>query len=74
MNYLEARCRHVDQKGKQLQPLYSIHGDEEIPELVLDHLEGYMGKHSVPTRISLIYIHRLLISFSPNSLPSGPYR
>jgi len=49
MNYLEARCRHVDQKGKQLQPLYSIHGDEEIPELVLDHLEGYMA--SRPVRI-----------------------
>lgn len=43
MTYLEERCKEVDKKGVQLQPLYGIHGEDYIPEHNLDHLEGYKG-------------------------------
>ncbi|HEY6332144.1 MAG TPA: glycoside hydrolase family 15 protein, partial [Blastocatellia bacterium] len=36
-------------KGKPIPPVYSLHGDENLPEFILDHWEGYRG--SSPVRI-----------------------
>jgi GH15 family glucan-1,4-alpha-glucosidase len=50
MNWLTDRFREgVDRSGDPLQAMYSIHGDRELPERTLDHLEGYRG--SAPVRI-----------------------
>jgi GH15 family glucan-1,4-alpha-glucosidase len=50
MNWLTDRFREgVDRSGDPLQTMYSIHGDRELPEQTLDHLEGYRG--SAPVRI-----------------------
>jgi GH15 family glucan-1,4-alpha-glucosidase len=50
MNWLTDRFREgVDRSGDPLQAMYSIHGDRELPEQTLDHLEGYRG--SAPVRI-----------------------
>lgn len=35
--------------GRRIQPVYTILGDTELPERILDHLEGYRG--SAPVRI-----------------------
>ena len=48
MGWLEKRCRSHATDGP-LQPLYTIHGESQIPETTLDHLEGYRG--SRPVRI-----------------------
>src|SRR5215218_1707160 len=50
MNWLTDRFREgVERSGDPLQTMYSIHGDRELPEHTLDHLEGYRG--SAPVRI-----------------------
>jgi GH15 family glucan-1,4-alpha-glucosidase len=50
MNWLTDRFREgVDRSGDPLQTMYSIHGDRELSEQTLDHLEGYRG--SAPVRI-----------------------
>jgi GH15 family glucan-1,4-alpha-glucosidase len=50
MNWLTDRFRGgVETAGDPLQTMYSIHGDRELPEQTLDHLEGYRG--SAPVRI-----------------------
>src|SRR6266511_2631714 len=50
MHWLTDRFREgVDRSGDPLQTMYSIHGDRELPEQTLDHLEGYRG--SAPVRI-----------------------
>ncbi len=48
MEWLEARCSELDPDGS-LQIMYSINGDHELTEEILDHLEGYAG--SKPVRI-----------------------
>jgi GH15 family glucan-1,4-alpha-glucosidase len=42
-------CLNRLQEGGQLQPIYTIHGKPEMPELILDHLDGY--RQSRPVRI-----------------------
>jgi GH15 family glucan-1,4-alpha-glucosidase len=50
MHWLTDRFREgVERSGDPLQTMYSIHGDRELPEQTLDHLEGYRG--SAPVRI-----------------------
>jgi GH15 family glucan-1,4-alpha-glucosidase len=46
MDWLEARCRETPM-GEGLQILYGIDGRREVPELVLDHLDGYRGSRPV---------------------------
>jgi pentatricopeptide repeat protein len=48
MSWLEARCHELEPNGS-LQPMYTINGEHELPEITLDHLEGYRG--SRPVRI-----------------------
>ncbi|GHO80578.1 glucoamylase [Ktedonobacter sp. SOSP1-85] len=48
MGWLGARVREL-QEGGELQPMYTIHGGHEMPEIHLDHLEGY--RQSRPVRI-----------------------
>ena len=48
MGWLEARCHEVPD-GEGLQVLYTIEGSPEVPESMLEHLEGYRG--SGPVRI-----------------------
>jgi GH15 family glucan-1,4-alpha-glucosidase len=46
MTWLEARCHEApDDRG--LQVLYAIDGNPEVPESVLDHLDGYQGSRPV---------------------------
>jgi GH15 family glucan-1,4-alpha-glucosidase len=50
MSWLTDRFREgVEAAGDPLQTMYSIHGDRELPEQTLEHLEGYRG--SAPVRI-----------------------
>ena len=46
MSWLEARCREVPD-GRGLQVLYTIEGSPEVPESILEHLEGYRGSRPV---------------------------
>lgn len=46
--WLEQRCHELGPDGS-LQPFYGIDGRHELPESVLDHLDGYRG--SRPVRI-----------------------
>jgi GH15 family glucan-1,4-alpha-glucosidase len=46
MTWLEARCREAA-AGRGLQVLYAVDGNPEVPETVLDHLEGYKGSRPV---------------------------
>jgi len=48
MDWIQKRCESVSLE-RDVMIMYSIDGDEHIPELVLDHLEGYRG--SRPVRI-----------------------
>ena len=48
MNFLEMRCREIDPE-RGLQVMYGIDGRTELPEVILDHLDGYRG--SRPVRI-----------------------
>ena len=49
MRWLETRVQEQDAPTGPLQIMYRIDGSPEIPELELDHLEGYSG--SRPVRI-----------------------
>ncbi|MGF1481694.1 MAG: glycoside hydrolase family 15 protein [Cyanophyceae cyanobacterium] len=48
MSWIEARSHELDPCGS-LQTMYSIHGDHNLSEEELEHLEGY--KQSAPVRI-----------------------
>ena len=48
MSFVEARCREIV-PGDGLRTLYGIDGRHDVPETVLDHLEGYRA--SSPVRI-----------------------
>jgi GH15 family glucan-1,4-alpha-glucosidase len=48
IGFVEARCRELA-PGEALRVLYGIDGRRELPEDVLDHLDGYKG--SRPVRI-----------------------
>jgi GH15 family glucan-1,4-alpha-glucosidase len=49
MGWLDARCHELKGDDGLLQPMYTIDGGHELPELTLDHLEGY--RQSNPVRI-----------------------
>jgi GH15 family glucan-1,4-alpha-glucosidase len=50
LGWLEARYRRAgDRESGPLQIMYGIDGREDLPEMELSHLEGYMG--SAPVRI-----------------------
>ncbi|WP_235932667.1 glycoside hydrolase family 15 protein [Dictyobacter arantiisoli] len=46
--WLKGRTNKI-QEGGELQPIYTIRGNHEMPEIHLDHLEGY--RQSRPVRI-----------------------
>jgi GH15 family glucan-1,4-alpha-glucosidase len=48
MRWLESRCKHLRPDGS-LQLMYRIDGSEDLPELILDHFEGYLC--SAPVRV-----------------------
>ncbi|GCE14741.1 glycoside hydrolase family 15 protein [Tengunoibacter tsumagoiensis] len=48
MGWLDARCHELEENGS-LQPIYGIDGEHELPESILEHLEGY--RQSAPVRI-----------------------
>lgn len=48
MGWLDLRCHEMEADGA-LQPLYGIRGEHDLPESILDHLEGYC--QSGPVRI-----------------------
>jgi GH15 family glucan-1,4-alpha-glucosidase len=48
MNWIEHRCKDLNPDGS-LQIMYGIDGRKDMPETILDHLEGYEG--SAPVRI-----------------------
>ncbi|MDT7044034.1 glycoside hydrolase family 15 protein [Candidatus Nitronereus thalassa] len=48
MHWLEARCHELKPDGS-LQIMYGIDGRHELPEITLDHLEGY--RQSTPVRV-----------------------
>ena len=56
MRWLEQRCHERNREGG-LQIMYGIHGEHELGELTLDHLEGYKG--SRPVRIGNGAAHQL---------------
>jgi GH15 family glucan-1,4-alpha-glucosidase len=48
MSWLKERCKHPQPDGS-LQIMYGIRGEKQIPEIKLDHWEGY--KKSSPVRV-----------------------
>jgi GH15 family glucan-1,4-alpha-glucosidase len=48
IGWLTGRLNNL-REGGELQPIYTIHGHPEMPEIRLDHLEGYRA--SSPVRI-----------------------
>jgi len=48
MDWVQKRCEQATPE-RDVMIMYSINGDEGIPEVLLDHLEGYRG--SAPVRI-----------------------
>jgi GH15 family glucan-1,4-alpha-glucosidase len=48
MDWVQKRCEQATPE-RDVMIMYSINGDESIPEVLLDHLEGYRG--SKPVRI-----------------------
>jgi len=48
MDWIKQRCHELSPEGA-LQAVYGIHGEHELPEEHLDHLEGY--RQSSPVRI-----------------------
>jgi len=46
MCWLEQRC-HERKPDGGLQIMYGLHGEHELPELTLDHLDGYKGSRPV---------------------------
>lgn len=49
LNFVERISRHRQGNGDSLQIMYGLHGQRDVPEETLDHLEGYRG--SRPVRI-----------------------
>lgn len=49
MSFIDDRLKYSKTKEGGLPIMFSIHGDFELPEIELDHLEGYRG--SRPVRI-----------------------
>ena len=49
MRWLEQRC-HERKPDGGLQIMYGLHGEHELPELTLDHLEGYKRLQARPHR------------------------
>jgi GH15 family glucan-1,4-alpha-glucosidase len=49
MKWIEERCHEEKSSGPPLQVAYGIDGRQNLPEITLDHLEGYRG--SRPVRI-----------------------
>jgi GH15 family glucan-1,4-alpha-glucosidase len=57
MSWIETYAsKHIDPKGP-MPPLFTIEGDSELPELQLDHWEGYRG--SRPVRIGNAAVSQL---------------
>jgi GH15 family glucan-1,4-alpha-glucosidase len=48
MHWIEQRC-HERKPDGGLQIMYGLHGEHQLPEITLDHLDGYRG--SKPVRI-----------------------
>lgn len=48
MGWIEQRCHERNPDGG-LQIMYGLHGEQHLPELTLDHLEGY--RSSKPVRV-----------------------
>lgn len=48
MGWLDRCCHTLDEEGA-LQPVYSLDGEHTLPEMMLNHLEGY--RKSQPVRI-----------------------
>ena len=48
MDWLQKRCEQATLE-RDVMIMYSVNGDEHIPEVLLEHLEGYRG--SAPVRI-----------------------
>jgi pentatricopeptide repeat protein len=48
MEWIHQRCQHANPDGS-LQQMYTLNGEKDMPEQVLEHSEGYMG--SGPVRI-----------------------
>jgi GH15 family glucan-1,4-alpha-glucosidase len=48
IHWLTGRFNELEEGG-ELQPMYTIRGGHEMPEIILDHLEGY--RQSRPVRI-----------------------
>lgn len=46
MGWLEKRCHELDPDGS-LQPVYGVDGRHELPEIELNHLDGYGGARPV---------------------------
>lgn len=47
MEWLNRYCCDTLEKRKTLQPMYGIHGEKDLEERTLDHLNGYAGSHPV---------------------------
>lgn len=46
MSWLDARCHEIEPDGS-LQIVYGIDGRHQLPEITLDHLDGYRGARPV---------------------------
>jgi GH15 family glucan-1,4-alpha-glucosidase len=49
MKWVAKRCEESSKGDGSLQIMYGIHGEHELTEVTLDHLDGY--KKSRPVRI-----------------------
>src|SRR5262249_55610758 len=47
LDWLDARSHDVQEGAPPLQIVYGIDGRSELPEITLDHLEGYRGSRPV---------------------------